>query len=76
MYVQIKDKDGLVRDMSSGAVLNTNQSEYENYLNRRNKAKLAKEQEVKQQEELNSLKNEISEIKQMLLALINKQLSE
>lgn len=72
MFVQIKDKDGLVRDMSSGAVLNTNRSEYENYVNRRHLAKKAKEQQSQQQEEINNLKHEISEIKQMLLALLNK----
>ena len=72
MLLKIKDKDGLVRDMSSGAVLNTNRSDYENYLNRRSKAKLEKEAQSKQAEEINSLRNEVSEIKQMLLALLNK----
>ena len=72
MLLKIKDKDGLVRDMSSGAVLNTNRSDYENYLNRRKKAQLEKESQSKQAEEINSLRNEVSEIKQMLLALLNK----
>lgn len=72
MLLQIKDKDGLVRDMSSGAVLNTNKSDYENYLNRKAQAKIERDAKIKQQEEINNLKNEISEIKQMLLALLNK----
>jgi hypothetical protein len=72
MYVKIQNKDGLVRDMSSGAVLNTNKTDYENYLQRKRQAELAKEQVSKQVEEINNLKNELSEIKQMLLALMNK----
>lgn len=72
MYVKIENKDGLIRDMSSGAVLNTNRTDYENYLNRKRQAELAKEQAAKQADEINNLKNEISEIKQMLIALMNK----
>jgi hypothetical protein len=72
MYVKIQNKDGLVRDMSSGAVLNTNRTDYENYLTRKRQSELVKEQATKQVEEINNLKNELSEIKQMLLALMNK----
>lgn len=72
MYVKIENKEGLVRDISSGAVLNTNRTDYENYLTRKKQEKLAKEQTDKQVEEINNLKNEISEIKQMLLVLMNK----
>ena len=72
MLVQIKDKDGLVRDMSSGAILNASQTDYENYLSRRQQSKLAKQAQAEQAEEINKLKNEISEIKQMLLALLTK----
>ena len=72
MLVEIQDKDGLVRDMSSGAILNTNKTDYENYLSRREQAKQAKFQLAQQSEEINNLKNDISEIKQMLVLLINK----
>lgn len=72
MFVNIKSKDGLVRDMSTGAVLNTNQTEFENYLARKSQSKQAKEQIAKQTEEINNIKNEICEIKQMLVALLNK----
>jgi hypothetical protein len=72
MYVKIKTKDGLVRDMSSGAVLNTNRTDYENYLIRKKQSELAKEQASKQVEEINNLKNELNEIKQMLLSLMHK----
>ena len=73
MFVKITSKEGLVRDMSSGAVLNANQTEYENYLVRRSQVKNSKEQIAKQAEEINNIKNEICEIKQMLLALLNNR---
>jgi wobble nucleotide-excising tRNase len=72
MYVNIENKNGLIRDISTGAVLNVNRTEYENYINRKKQAELEKEQASAQAEEINNLKNEISEIKQMLIALTNK----
>ena len=72
MIVNIDGKDGLVRDISSGAILNTNRTEYENYIARREQAKTAKQQIAQQAEEINNIKNEIGEIKQMLVALLNK----
>jgi hypothetical protein len=72
MYAKIENSDGLVRDMSSGAVLNTNRSEYEKYIMLRDKRIKEKEHHSKQAEEINNIKNEIREIKEMLLALTNK----
>lgn len=72
MLVNIHDKDGLVRDMSSGAVLNTDRTEYENYMTRKKQNQQAKQQVAKQAEEINNLKNDINEIKQMLVLLMNK----
>jgi len=70
--VKIEGKDGLVRDISSGAILNTSQTDYENFLVRKRQAKASKEQIAKQTEEINNLKNELGEIKQMLIALLIK----
>lgn len=72
VLVKIEGKDGLVRDISSGAILNTNRTDYENFLERKRQEKASKEQIAQQAEEINSIKNEIGEIKQMLLALLNK----
>jgi hypothetical protein len=72
MLIEIQDKDGLVRDMSSGAILNTNRADYENYLSRKQQTKQAKQEMAKHAEEINNLKNDISEIKQMLILLTNK----
>jgi hypothetical protein len=70
--VKIEGKDGLVRDISTSAIINTNRSEYQNYINRRDAA-LSKERQFEEHsEEINNMKTELSEIKQMLLLLINK----
>ena len=70
--VKIEGKDGLVRDISTSAIINTNRSEYQNYINRRDSV-LSKQRQIEEHsEEINNIKTELSEIKQMLLLLINK----
>ena len=34
-YVKVKDGNGLVRDMNTKAILNTNKAEYQKYLDRK-----------------------------------------
>ena len=64
-YVKIEGHNGYVRDKKSGAVLNTNKSEIE-------AAKKRKQQRATKEQELNNLKNEVSDIKIMLTKLIEK----
>jgi hypothetical protein len=71
--VKIQDRESLVRDMTSGAIINTDKTEYENYLMRRNASKQMKLQIDKNSEEIAEIKNDISEIKQLLISLINKE---
>jgi hypothetical protein len=69
-FLKVSGHDDLVRDTSSNAIINTNMAEYEQYMARR-KAKLEEKQLIaKQAEEINNLKSDISEIKQMLQMLI------
>lgn len=62
----------LKRDINSGAILNTDTSEYENYL----KAKMMREYDRVQLDtafnEISMLKSEISEIKELLFQLVKK----
>lgn len=71
-FLKVKDKDGLVRDTSSGAIINTNVSEYQNYMKKRKAETAIKEQVDKNSEEIQSMKSDITEIKQLLISLINK----
>lgn len=71
--VKIQDRESLVRDLTSGAIINTDKTEYENYLIKRNASKQMKLQIEKNSEEIAEIKNDISEIKQLLISLINKE---
>ena len=65
-YMKVKDHPGLVRDPESQAILNINKTEIEIA---RERKKLRKQKE----NEFEELKNEVSEIKGLLLKLIEKQ---
>jgi hypothetical protein len=69
-YLKVSGHENLVRDMSSKAVINTSMVEYEEYMARRRAKEQEQELITKQAEEINNLKSDISEIKQMLQMLI------
>jgi hypothetical protein len=69
-FVKIKDKDGLVRDLSSGAVINTNRTDRENYLQRRNATKELNQQIKQNTDKIEKIESDVTEIKEMLAMLI------
>ena len=70
--INIKNRSDLVRDLSSGAILNTNQSEYENYINRKQKKLEQQKQLETQQALINNLKQEVDELKHLVKVLLNQ----
>lgn len=60
-HVKVKDHVSLVKDMRSMAVLSNDDSAY-----------LAAKQSKKQRSELNEMKNDIAELKDMFTLLLNK----
>lgn len=71
-YLKVQGHNGLVRDTSSGAIINTNRTEYEEYMQR---VRLAQEKEnllSQHTVEINNIKNELHDIKHLLLQLVNK----
>lgn len=72
-FVKIQDSDGLVRDLSSGAVINTNTTDYHNYLARKNSSKDMKQQIKQNSDKIKQIESDVSEIKQLLITLINKE---
>ena len=64
-YLKIEGHEGYVKDPNSGVVLNVNQEEIDAAKKRRS---LRKQQE----EDINNLKNEVSDIKNMLGKIIEK----
>jgi hypothetical protein len=72
-FVRIQDSDSLVRDLTSGAVINTNTTDYQNYLARKNSSKDIKQQIKQNSDKIEKIESDLSEIKQMLITLINKE---
>jgi hypothetical protein len=64
-YIPIEGQSELVKDISSGAILNINSDAI-------NKARMRKVREDEKEKELVELKNDVSEIKQMLSQLTKK----
>jgi len=72
-FVKIQDSDSLVRDLTSGAVINTNTTDYLNYLARKNSSKDMKQQIKQNSDKIEKIESDLSEIKQLLITLINKE---
>ena len=71
-YLKVAGHASLVRDTSTGAILNTNKSEYEEYIARQRQAE-EREAEISQHtEDINNIKNELQDIKSLLLQILKK----
>jgi glutathione peroxidase-family protein len=71
-YVKVQGRDGLVRDTATKAIVNTNKSDFEKYLLQRDTAVKRHQQLEKHEQDINSIKSELSEIKELLLAVLRK----
>ena len=69
-FVKVKDHPNLQRDPLSNGIINTNSSDYDEYIARRDAANKAKESEISMKEDLDNLKGEINEIKSLLKELV------
>jgi predicted transcriptional regulator len=68
--LKVQGHEGLVRDTASGAIVSHNENEFAAYKLKR-EADLKRHKQIEQQvQEINELKNEMLEIKQMLSILI------
>jgi hypothetical protein len=65
-YIKVEDKNDLVRDTSTGAIINTNYNNYKKYLELREKNENSKQKINNIENELINLKNDIEEIKNLL----------
>ena len=69
--MKVKGHESLIRDENSNAILNTNLSEYDQYLSLRYKRKKGTDRIDNMENDLKSLKDDINEIKTLLKALSN-----
>ena len=70
-YNPVEGNSDLVRDPNTDQIINTNTTAYEQYMNRRKQRKLEKEKALTVEQDLASLKSEMSEIKSLLKELVN-----
>lgn len=69
-YIKVEGHEGLVRDASTGAIINTSRSDYQTYILARNRAMQRENEISRQAEEINNLKQDVSEIKDLLLQIL------
>ena len=63
--VKVKDSNSLYRDEESGAILNCNDTAYNNYLK-------MKENKMKEVSEMDKLKDDVDELKDMMTLILSK----
>ena len=69
--MKVEGHNNLVRENDSNAIVNTDLSEYNNYLSLRSKRKQKSERIDNMESDLKSLKDDINDIKTLLKALSN-----
>ena len=63
--IKVKDSGSLYRDEESGAILNCSDSEYNSYLK-------LKEKKMREVSEMDKLKNDVDELKDMMKLILSK----
>jgi cell shape-determining protein MreC len=64
--IPVEGMDGYFRDIHSGAIVNTNNIDYETYVRNREKLRTEKKKFESLQSEVGNLKSEVADIKNML----------
>ena len=68
----VKDHKHLFRDEKSKSIINTNKSDYETYVRNRDRMNSDKERIGALEEKVDSLQDDISDIKKLLLKIVDK----
>ena len=71
-YVQVKDKTDLVRDTHSSAIVNKNKGAYELAKKRAEAAQKQRDEIRSATREINTIKNEMHDIKSMIKTLLDR----
>lgn len=71
-FIKVKNHTHLIRDSKTNSIINTNMTEYNEYISKRN-AKLEENQKIENLEkDLNNIKDDLNEIKFILKKFIEK----
>lgn len=71
-YVRVENNTSLVRDTTTGAIINNNSSELEEYKKRRSMSLKMRDEIKRHADDILVLRNELSEIKSMIIQLLRK----
>ena len=71
-YLQVEGKHDLVRDLNSGAIIYRNRSAYETAKRRAAEAQIQRDEIRSATREINNIKCEMHEIKDMLKTLLDR----
>jgi|TARA_B100000035_G_scaffold174383_1_gene148781 hypothetical protein len=71
-YLKVENENSLVRDMTSHAIINTNQSDYEKFLSLSKKKAQERQEYNDLKSDVKSLKDDMSEIKSLLKSIVDK----
>jgi len=72
MRLKVQGHDSLVRDTNSNAIINTNKTEYQLYMNRIKSREKQSDEIRTDVKEINTLKTELQEIKNLLKEVLKK----
>lgn len=70
-YINVEGHNHLKRDPRTNSIINTNMSEYQEYVSKRDKKNEEYQKIQNIEEEFSNIKNDITEIKNLLRSLIN-----
>jgi len=70
-YIRVRDNENLIKNTKSNFIVNTNKSEYDEYVTRRKLKKSEKNKVDNLERDISTLRDEITEIKDMLRSLVN-----
>jgi len=72
-FVKVENHQDLVRDTYSGAVINTNRTEYDNYMDNYHRLKREKIELEQLKTQVTSLTSDMGEIKNLLKLLVQEK---
>jgi cell shape-determining protein MreC len=72
MYLKVENHSNLYRDSSTNAIVNTDMTEYQNYMNSIKHKKREVKRMEKLEDDVKSVKDDLKEIKDLLKCLIKE----
>lgn len=70
-YLKVEGQNNLLRDPKTNSIVNSNMSEYENYIKRRESKSKENKKVQNLEQDVASMKDDLDEIKSLLRSLIN-----